>query len=142
MLCAYKRRKCTKYDICEFALFSYSVSYQQLHMLNYFRFAGCHCSKGHLPLTSFLYWHCKLLIQIDVTSAMFVSSKCIIYTKTGMCGSRGGGGRGSGPPSKNSKNIGFLSNSGPDPLTNHEATKPVFNVGPLSARQQTMMVRL
>ena len=47
----------------------------------------------------------------------------------------GGGGRGSGPPLKNHKNIGFLSNSGPDPLKNHEATEPVFNVGPLSARQ-------
>ena len=31
------------------------------------------------------------------------------------CGSRGGD-RGSGPPLKNYKNIGFLSNTGPDPL--------------------------
>ena len=29
---------------------------------------------------------------------------------------RGGGGRGSGPPLKNHKNIGLLSYSGPDPL--------------------------
>ena len=27
------------------------------------------------------------------------------------------------------KNIGFLSNTGPDPLKNHKATKPAFNVG-------------
>ena len=42
------------------------------------------------------------------------------------------GGRGSGPPSplKNYKNIGFLSDTGPDPLKNHKATKPAFNVGP------------
>ena len=43
-----------------------------------------------------------------------------------MGGSKGGGGedRGSGPPLKNHKNIGFLSNTGPDPLKNHKATKP------------------
>ena len=46
-----------------------------------------------------------------------------------MCGSRGGG-RGSAPPEK-SRNIGDLSHSGPDPLKNHEATEPAFNVGPL-----------
>ena len=39
----------------------------------------------------------------------------------------GGGGRGSGPPLKNHKNIGFLCNTGPDPLKNHKATKPAFN---------------
>ena len=44
--------------------------------------------------------------------------------------------RGSGHTLKNHKNIGFLSNSGPDPLKNHEATEPAFNVGPSSARQR------
>ena len=34
---------------------------------------------------------------------------------------------------KNHKNIGFLSNTGPDPLKNYKATKPAFNFGPLSA---------
>ena len=48
----------------------------------------------------------------------------------------GGGGRGSGLPLKNHKDIGFISNSGPDPLKNHKATKPVFNVGQSSARQR------
>ena len=38
-----------------------------------------------------------------------------------------------GRPLKNHKNIGFLSNTGPDPQKNHKATKPVFNVGPPSA---------
>ena len=47
----------------------------------------------------------------------------------------GGGDRGSRPPLKNHKNIGNLSNTGPDPLENHKATKPEFNVGSLSARQ-------
>ena len=32
--------------------------------------------------------------------------------------------------------IGILSNTGPDPLINQKATKPVFNVGPSSARQR------
>ena len=45
------------------------------------------------------------------------------------------GGQGSGPPLKNHKNIGFLSNTGPDPLKNHKTTKPAFNVWPSSARQ-------
>ena len=37
---------------------------------------------------------------------------------------------------KNDKNIGFLCNTGPDPLKNHKATEPAFNVGQSSARQQ------
>ena len=44
--------------------------------------------------------------------------------------------RGSGPPLKNYKNIGFLSDTGLDHLKNHKATKPAFNVGPTSARQR------
>ena len=39
------------------------------------------------------------------------------------------------PPLKNHKK-GFLSNTGPDPLKNHRATKPAFNVGPSKARQR------
>ena len=46
------------------------------------------------------------------------------------------GGRGSGPRLKNHKNIGFHSNSDPDPLKNYEATEPAFNVGPSSARRR------
>ena len=52
-----------------------------------------------------------------------------------MRGSSGGGGGGAGsadlpPPRKITKNIGFLSNTGLDPLKNHKTTKPAFNVGP------------
>ena len=46
---------------------------------------------------------------------------------------------GFGPPPhtpKNNKNIRFLSNTGPDPLTDHKATKPAFIVGPSLARQR------
>ena len=54
-----------------------------------------------------------------------------------MCGSRGGGGgQGVWTPLKNHKNIGFPSNTGLDPLKNHKATKPAFNVEPSSTRQQ------
>ena len=45
----------------------------------------------------------------------------------------GGGGRQrfiDSPPLKNHKNIGFLSNKGPDSLKNYKATKPALNVGP------------
>ena len=50
-------------------------------------------------------------------------------------GGGGGGGRGSGPPLKNHKNIGFLSNAGPDSLKNHKSIKPAFNFVHSSARQ-------
>ena len=57
-----------------------------------------------------------------------------------MCGSRGGD-RGSGSShSENHKNIGFLSNTGPDPLNNQKATKPAFNVGPSSANDGPLIV--
>ena len=55
---------------------------------------------------------------------------------TTMGGSRGGVDRGSEPPLKNLKNLGFLSNTGPDPLINHKATKQTFNIGPSLARQR------
>ena len=39
--------------------------------------------------------------------------------------------------------IRFLSNTGPDPLKNHKATKTSFNVGPsLTHQQNAMMARL
>ena len=50
---------------------------------------------------------------------------------------KGGGAGGRTPtPLKYHKNIGFLSNTGPDPLKNNKATKPAFNVVPPSARQR------
>ena len=38
---------------------------------------------------------------------------------------------------KNHKNIGVLSNTDPDPLKNHKATKPEFNAGPSSHASET-----
>ena len=43
------------------------------------------------------------------------------------------------PPSENHQNIGFLSNTGPDPLKNCKAAKPAFNVRPSSARQRNVI---
>ena len=40
------------------------------------------------------------------------------------------------PPPVNHKNIGFLGNTGPNPLKNHKATNPALNVWPSSARQR------
>ena len=51
-------------------------------------------------------------------------------------GEGGGGGQGSGPTLKNHKNIGLLSNTGPDPLKNQKATNQKFNVEPSPARQR------
>ena len=53
-----------------------------------------------------------------------------------MCGSRWGTGGPDPHPLKNHLNIAFLSNTGPDPLKNHKATKPFkrrFAGGPMMA---------
>ena len=46
----------------------------------------------------------------------------------------GGGGQGVWTHPENHKNIGFLSNTGPDSLKNHKTIKPAFSVGSSSAR--------
>ena len=51
-----------------------------------------------------------------------------------MRGSRRG--EGVWTPMNYHKNLGFLSITGPEPLENHKATKPPFNVGPSSTRQR------
>ena len=52
---------------------------------------------------------------------------CVSVTKADP---EGGQGVRTPLPEKSQKNIGFLSNTGPNPLKNHKATKPAFNVGP------------
>ena len=87
-------------------------------------------------------WLTYFLFPPDFESAISVIPLKVIGMIP-MCGSRGGGGgggRGSGPPLKNHKNIGFLSNTGPDPLKNHKATKPAFSVVPLSAHQRNAIL--
>ena len=53
-----------------------------------------------------------------------------------MSGSRGGWQGVWTPRLKNHKHLGFLRNTGPDPVKNRKTTKPAFNVGPLSACQR------
>ena len=61
--------------------------------------------------------------------------RCLIVTHVRI--QRGQGfGPGRPPSLKNHKNIGFLSNTGPDPLKNHKAAKPAFNNGQSLARQR------
>ena len=55
--------------------------------------------------------------------------------KPGPCADPEWGTGGPDPPLKNHQNLGFPSKTGPDPtgpnpLKNHKATKPEFNVGP------------
>ena len=50
------------------------------------------------------------------------------------CADSGEGG-GVQTPLKSHKDIGFLSNTGPDPLKHNKATKLAFNVAPSSASQ-------
>ena len=66
-----------------------------------------------------------------------LGSHCLQY-QLPMWADPEGVGRPDPPPLlKNHKNIGFpKSNICPDPLNNHKATKPAFNVGPTSARQR------
>ena len=49
---------------------------------------------------------------------------------------RSRGGTGVQTPLKHHKKYRFLSNTDPDPLKNHKATKPAFNIGSSSARQR------
>ena len=66
----------------------------------------------------------------------FAMQYFVVLSSFAMGRSRGEGGRGSVIPLKSHKHIGFHSNTGPDPLENHKATKPAFNVGPSSARKR------
>ena len=56
------------------------------------------------------------------------------------CTDREGGTGGLDDPLKSHNNIGFLNNTGPDPLKHHKATKPAFNKGPSSARQRNAIL--
>ena len=53
----------------------------------------------------------------------------------------GRGGQGVRTHPEKSQKLGFPTNTGPDPLKNHKATKPAFNVGPSSARQRNAIKR-
>ena len=69
---------------------------------------------------------------------MYMCTKmCMLqqFSKVGLsCTDPEGGTGGPDSPEKSQK-IGFLSNTGPDPLKNYKATKPAFNVWPSWACQ-------
>ena len=71
-----------------------------------------------------------LAISVDHDERSFI---CFFHARM-----QGGGVGGQGdripPPSEKSQKIGFLRNTGPDPLKISKATRPDFNVGPSSAR--------
>ena len=74
-----------------------------------------------------------MIMAINVEPDCRTSSSIVMPS---CADSEGGQGVRTPPPGKLQKNIAFLSNTGPDPLYNHKATNPAFNVGPLSARQR------
>ena len=87
--------------------------------------------------------NCQMKFNSDKCEVTRITNKRSVISSThkfmarNMGGSREGGqGVRTPPPLKDYKNIGFLSNTDPDPLKNHKATKPAFNVRPLSARQR------
>ena len=84
----------------------------------------------------FLGFHRKFVLAPADKTANYKQHIVPRTTYGRIGGSRGGGDRGSGPPLKNRKNIGFICNAGPDPLKNHKASEPAFNVVPSSARQR------
>ena len=55
-------------------------------------------------------------VQLITLSIIYFLPWYMRTAKESMCGSRGVGDRGSGHPLKNQKTIGFLSNTGLDPL--------------------------
>ena len=67
----------------------------------------------------------KILDSSYISLKVCIARSPFDYIINIMGGSRAGY-RGSGPPLKNHKNIGFLSNTGPGPL---KITNPAFNVG-------------
>ena len=72
-------------------------------------------------------------IYFRLMSLVYSSTPCI---RTVTCADSEGGQGVRTPSPEKLKNRGFLINAGPDPLKNHKATKPAFNVGPPSARQR------
>ena len=67
------------------------------------------------------------MIESQRTKTVFGSHRASLLfsmIRTPVGGSRGGGGGAGGPDPtpENHKNLGFLSNTGPDPLKNHKAT--------------------
>ena len=72
--------------------------------------------------------------------AYAISTKISLITMNVRVQSGGQGVRTPPPPPEKLQKIGFVSNPGPDPQKNYEATQPAFNVGPSSARQRNAIL--
>ena len=70
----------------------------------------------------------KELTTTTTTKSLPTAATCMLNQRR----IQRGGGRGP-TPSEKSQIIGFLSDTGLDPLKNHKATKPAFNLGLSSA---------
>ena len=96
-------------------------------MPSLFLILGKDRSDNNFVKLSNLFWAYTFIYSVGTlytANSWFV--KC-----TFMRGSRGWG---CTLPLENDKSMGFLSNTGLDPLKNHKATNPAFSVGPLSFR--------
>ena len=84
--------------------------------------------------------HLELRFSVSLPTADAMVNKMTGYkSRNGsfcMCGSRGEGAGSPDPlpPEKLQNMIGFLSNTGPDLLKNHKATKPARNIVFVSCR--------
>ena len=87
-------------------------------------------------VTIFFYFFFSLFLRRYVTYVPAGFGKVLLVLILGCHERIQSGGQEVRTPWKNHKNLGFLGNTGPDLLKNHKATKPAFNVGPLSARQR------
>ena len=123
-----------KYEDIKYTTFSYRVwRIIKSEVFLFYRFSGWMGSMTVMIMGVCGFHRCHRL-----KSTGSITTPDRRQSKTFMGGSRGEGGGAGGPDPpllKNHKNVGFLSNTGPDPLKNHKATKPEFNVGRSSARQ-------
>ena len=86
---------------------------------------GTYCA----PLVADLFLFCYdrgIILSLSYNNQAGVTALSGCY-----CGDPERGGRGFGPPPP----LKSFSNTGPDPLKNHKATKPALNAGPSSACQ-------
>ena len=76
----------------------------------------------------------RLIAELDTYYMIVKPIKC----NTSCADPEGGGTGGPDPPRRTQRYIciEFLSNTDPDPIKNHKATKPAFKVGPSPARQR------
>ena len=87
-------------------------------------------------VTFFFTFFFSIFLRHYVTYVPAGFSKVLLALILGCHGRIQRGGRGYGPPPpEKSQKIGFVSDTGSDLLKNHKATKPAFNVGPLSWHQ-------